>query len=113
MKQTSKTAQGTPSWTIEDIYNMLMFDIEPELMTNILPDLEELYPNESEEEKKERLARYAKAFEEFTMKFEEFMGAWKEQLHDFKKNILAHFKQESGAQDKTDLENLERSFGDQ
>ena len=110
-KQKSKKQQG--SLTLEEIYNALMYDIEPELMTDMIPELDEIYANETEEEREERAERYARAFEMFSDEFENILALWKTELLTFKKQALASFKTQSTAEDAEHLLNIEHSIDDQ
>ncbi len=62
--------------SFEDIYNMLMAEIEPELMTNNMSDLDEKYAGESEKNKKKRLKGYKKAFIKFNKNYDKLMQIW-------------------------------------
>lgn len=82
--KTSKVPQGQ----IEEIYNALMWQIEPELTTLVLPDLDVLYKSETPEERHARYEWYAIAFEQFLLKFKEFIGQYETHVHDLKKQLL-------------------------
>ena len=92
---------------------MLMYDIEPELMTDIIPQLSEIYEGETEEERKERGKRYAKAFEEFSERFSKILDLWKEELQKFKEKALAEFKKRSASEDAKHLSDIEHSIEEQ
>ena len=65
---------------MEEIYNLLMGRIEPELVTDMLPKLESLYPNETAEEWKKRQVRYARAFALYEERFTTLMHRWKQNI---------------------------------
>lgn len=47
-----------------DLYNFVMSGLEPELATDVLPYLDEIYTDEAEAQKQERLLRYQLAINE-------------------------------------------------
>ena len=57
----------------EEIYNMIMASIEPELVSGQIPQLKEKYKNETPEQKKERGERYKKAFAEYDKRYDQYM----------------------------------------
>lgn len=109
-KQKTKELVVQPA--LEDIYNFLMLDIEPELMIYMLPELPKMYAKESEKERRERGKRYAHAFEVFSKRFTAVLKAWKQELIDFQKNILKALKEEASAEDVLTLSDIEKSLED-
>jgi Fe2+ transport system protein B len=59
------------------IYNSLMSAIEPELLTEVIPTLDEKYKGETAEENVARMARYKAAYEKYDAAFQE----WVTSLH--------------------------------
>ncbi len=96
--------------TIEDIYNLLLAEIEPDLTTHMIPMLDGLYEGESEKEKKRRGKRYAKAFKVFAKRFERAMSLWKQAFLDARKKVLGIMKEKSGKEDTEKLSDIERSL---
>lgn len=79
--QNSMSVQDTSTkLTMEEVYNLLMQQIEPELMTDMLPKLESLYPNETPQEWKQRQERYKKAFAVYEERFMQIMHQWKQDI---------------------------------
>ncbi|MCF7844353.1 MAG: hypothetical protein K9M03_00810 [Kiritimatiellales bacterium] len=109
MKKQTKQSKGI-QWTMEDIYNLLMYDIEPELMTDQIADLDVLYFDESEDEHKDRMARYKEAFEEFFEKFEKLMSVWKGELGALKKEMFAALQAKINKGESNDISNIEDSI---
>ena len=70
--QTQTTTQDIvfPSGT--EVYDGLMVDIEPELLSANIPHLDEPYVGESEEDRKKRYDRYTEAF----AKYDEAFAKW-------------------------------------
>ncbi len=103
--------EGNP--VLEQLYNALMLEIEPELMTDMVPELEEIYAGETDEERKERGDRYAAAFELFAERFSKILDLWKEELHKFKEKALAEFQKKSTKEDAKHMADIERSIDEQ
>jgi hypothetical protein len=97
-------------WTMRDIYDMLMFDIEPELMTDMLTTLEDIYKGETRSQRKKRMQRYAEAFHEFGERFALLMELWKGEIHVFKENALKSIKESATSVDQAKLQELEQLF---
>ncbi len=72
---------------VNGLYNAFMFEIEPELTTEILPELELLYFNESEQNRKSRYAWYAIALEIFADRYTSFLHTCKDYLLGISKSI--------------------------
>jgi len=72
----------------EQLYNLLMAEIEPELLTMVVPHLDEIYKDENPEQKARRAKRYAKAFALFLKRQTAFLEACKHQLLDVKSLVL-------------------------
>ncbi len=96
---------------MEEIYNILMSEIEPELMTGMIPMLDDLYIEETPEEKKERGERYARAFILFQERFQDFCGAWKQSLLSIKHHYVQKKEGQDQQEDQYHMDELETSFG--
>ncbi|MDA1292419.1 MAG: hypothetical protein O3A81_01420 [bacterium] len=82
--QQNEEDQGV---SIEDVYNLLMFDIEPDLTTNHIDILQrelELLP---EKERAERLEHYANAWDEFAIAFDKVNAARAGQITELEKKV--------------------------
>lgn len=69
MTQTGTKPDATKI-EFEDLYDWFMLQVEPELTTLILPNLDELYSEETPEEHTKRAGKYAEAF----TKVEQMLG---------------------------------------
>ena len=98
------------SFQIEDLYNLLMVEIEPDLTTDMLPLLNEKYEGETAEDRKARSERYAEAFEEFAIRFDKAMAIWKEQILKLKEKAFGIARERTGKNDEQALSDIERSF---
>lgn len=110
MAKQKKTAKHAEHLSPEDFYNLLMYDIEPDLVTSRIPHLEAIYVGESEEERAARGERYSAAFDEFLLKFHALTDAWKHALLTFKDAIIGDIKREGARSDAAALSRIEDSF---
>lgn len=67
-------AQNQNTQWVLAMYDQIMGQIEPDLLTHQIPLLEERYKSETPEERKKRMAAYAKAFKIFDEAFKEMAG---------------------------------------
>ena len=67
-------AKNQNSQWVLAMYDQIMGQIEPDLLTHQIPLLEEKYKNEKPDERKRRLEAYAKAFKIFDEAFKEMAG---------------------------------------
>lgn len=112
MSQTNSTPTTTQNpLAMEEIYNLFMREIEPDLTTDMLPFLDEMYEGETEEERKMRGESYAEAFEEFAVRFDKAMAIWKEQILKLKEWAFGIAREKSGKEDIAKLSEIEQSFG--
>ncbi|PIR50809.1 hypothetical protein COU78_04505 [Candidatus Peregrinibacteria bacterium CG10_big_fil_rev_8_21_14_0_10_49_24] len=94
----------------EQIYNMLMAEIEPELLLETIPSLDAKYKGESPEEHKERMKRYKAAYKKFDTQLAEFMGKVKNETRVSKRAALHKQELSDRASEKQDLINIEAAF---
>jgi len=109
-KNPKQTSSG--DWTIKDFYDLIMFDIEPELTTYMIPDLEVIYKDETKEERKMRAERYAEAFAEFEHRFKLLMSLWKGEINYFKDDVLSKLKSSAKKEDLSKLKDIEKIISD-
>ncbi len=89
---------------------MIMGEIEPELVSTNVDHLEEKYGDEPEEQKKERLLRYQKAFEEYDKRYKEYMTSLTTQVNDYLKSEMQRIEGENKKREEGLLNNLEASI---
>lgn len=106
-KQTLSEQEHPGLW----FYNLLMSDIEPDLCSNNIDQLDELYTSETPIQERARLERYEKAFENFEkvisiMKDVRVKDAQieKKKMHKKlqKQESKEHTEEMSGAEEKLD-----------
>lgn len=95
---------------MEDVYNLLMREIEPELMTVHLPELEMWYAGESAEERKARLLWYQAALVLCFERIEKLLDEWKEKLVALKRQALDIRKTSESAKDAKRLRDIGHSI---
>lgn len=76
------------SWSTEDLYNILMRGIEPDLCTDTMFVVDELYSGETAEERRVRLAWYEQAIDLFAERYHMFVDALKNEFQRAKKKYL-------------------------
>ena len=91
----------------EDVYNLLMYAIEPDLTTFMLPTLEEKYKNETAEQKTERTAKYSAAFLKVKEAMHTYYAHQKNQVLRIKNAAFSRAKSADELQTEHLLEDLE------
>lgn len=97
---------------LEQLYNVLMWEIEPEMTTWVLPDLDSLYKNETPEERSVRYSWYATALELFSERFTEFINQYKSQIQVVKKHLIEAGENADAKDQAALMHNIERSLQD-
>ncbi len=92
--------------TGEQIYDLLMQDIEPELTTAQVNTLKEKYAAETPDEHAERMARYEQAFQEY----EEMKTRYLSVLHRNRKQDLHASEESDRMKEQVQLIALESTF---
>lgn len=100
--------QHTLPWSMKELYDLLMYDIEPDLVSSNIPLLDARHANESSNAKQLRYQKYAKAAEEFQERFTECMRIWSEKMTDFQKEQFSILKTASNDRDENNIDQLEK-----
>jgi hypothetical protein len=77
----------------EQLYNMLMREIEPDLLTYNIPKLDEYYVGETEQEHKNRMDRYEFSYKKFEQAHDAFFNHVINEVKRAQQNTL-HSKEE-------------------
>jgi hypothetical protein len=96
--------------SVEQLYDLLMEQIEPDLMLETIPLLDYLYLEETPEQWKIRAERYEKAFATFEMNMEKLLGAWNKNLVAFKDDAMNKLKKQSERQESDEISTIDRSI---
>ena len=94
----------------DELYDLLMGKIEPDLTTKNLPGLKEKYKGESKADAASRSERYQKAFEEYEKHLQEYGSKWNAQLHSYKETAIASIEQADRKNDLQQIQDLESAI---
>ena len=94
--------------TAEDIYDYLMQEIEPDLVTSNAQSLEEKYADESAEEQEQRFLRYRKAFAEYKQKKADFFVQMETKVKHFCQERFEKLEAASRSHDDEKVAALEK-----
>lgn len=94
----------------EEVYDKLMAEIEPDLMTDAMPHLAEKYEGETEEERTERFARYEKAFEKYEEVFDAWIGGLKQKYEVARRDLMKKAEKKTIKKEAAMLQELEASL---
>lgn len=108
MTQTVPSAPAVLHAT--QLYDLLMKDIEPDLLSDVIPLLQQKYAEESTEEKTSRAMRYQQAFALYEERLAEYKTAWDQQLHRYKRLAVSHLEARSRQKEDAVLEQIDSSF---
>jgi hypothetical protein len=88
-KTTQKKTRLAQELTLEELYDALMYEVEPELTFDAMQYVNDWYLGETLEEKSVRMARYERAFEIVEERMKKLMTSWEDELISVKNKILA------------------------
>ena len=94
----------------EELYDLLMAKIEPDLVSTALPTLDEKYKNETPAEAEARKKRYEAAFAEYEKQFKQYVQDWDVQMHAFKHAVVSSLEQASRDDENTAMGDLESAI---
>lgn len=92
------------------LYNSIMGQIEPELLSVNLEAIPTLCANETPEQRTARVTRYKAAFEEYDRRFDEHCRMWDEQLHNYKREAIEYIENQAQVNDIAELQVIESSL---
>lgn len=93
-----------------EIYDSIMGQIEPELVSAEIPKLKEKYSNETTEQKSARGERYRKAFIKYYEMFEIYVADMREKIRRYQRNAMKTVEEISQWEDSSALDNLAASM---
>lgn len=94
----------------KQLYNAIMADIEPDLLLEHIPLLDELYSGEAAADKATRMARYESAYKKFDQALQQFMGEVHEEVRVSRREALKTKELRDRAEEQAALSHLETSF---
>lgn len=103
-KQKKITQEPT---TAAILYDILMSEIEPELMSENIPGLEEFHADETPEQARARASHYTWAFHTFATLWDAFVHDCDEQLAAAKSTVLERAQKQETQKSTEILQNIE------
>jgi hypothetical protein len=94
----------------EDIYDMIMAAIEPELMTVNIPQLEEMYQDETPEARGVRFQHYTECYRLYDEAYAQWSANLKTTVDQYRKSALRSAEEESREAEQAKMEKLLSSF---
>lgn len=93
-----------------EIYDRIMGQIEPELLSRNLPLLKEKYKGETPEQKAEREQRYAAAYAAFDAAFSKWVIDVNAAVAAYRRSVLRDAEEKSQSKEVNELSQLESSI---
>lgn len=104
------TSGGKPLPSGKQIYDALMAQIEPDLVSANIAGLEEKYRGESEVEKLKRAERYSKAMTEYDKRYAALMASLQQDIAAQKRDGIAVIEKKSSAKEAAHMQGLESAI---
>lgn len=93
-----------------EVYDKIMSEIEPDLMSDRINKLEELYAHENEQDKAQRMERYKAAFLKYLKVYEEYQAQQSAAIKQYGRKLVTDIEKESDDAENTHLEDLESAI---
>ena len=90
----------------KEIYDRIMSQIEPELVSNSLPTLQKKYQNEKAAEKEARRVRYNRAFAEYHKRYQKLIIELDQQIHRYQREAMRSVEAWSRSREQAQIEEL-------
>ncbi len=90
-----------------EVYDSIMKDIEPDLLSTNIETVDAQYAGKSPDEKKARMERYAKAFVEYQKRYEEYNANKQGEVRSFGRNVVQAVESKSADKDDKLLGEIE------
>ena len=97
--------------TGDELYNLLMGGIEPDLTTDQLPLLDEKYAAETPEQAKIRAARYEKAFAEYDKQLNAYLAKLEAKVREYQSAARQSVENEERQKEGQALSGIEDAIG--
>ena len=95
----------------DELYNMLMAKIEPDLMTDQLPLLDQKYNGETPEQAQARAKRYEVAFAEYDKQLAAYLAALEAKVRQYQSTARKSLEHDDRSKEEQELSGLEQAFG--
>lgn len=96
----------------QELYDTIMRDIEPDLLSSNVETLAVAYETQSPEEKAERADRYRQAFAEYERRLAQYQLQWDMQLSAYKRQAISYIEHQSQSNEAAELQNIESSINE-
>ena len=96
--QIAAQAAGAALPTGTQIYDAIMGEIEPELVSAVIPTLEDTYKEETADEHEARMKRYEEAFSLYDRCYQAYMDKLTGEVRDRKRSARAESEQHEQAE---------------
>ena len=107
---TATLDPATDKALAEQLYDVLMGEIEPDLLLGNIPGLDAKYAGETPEQKDARMKRYEESYKKFDLEFSKFMVDVNDELKTARRAALQEKEEEDRTQESTKLGSLEAAF---
>ncbi|HAI98903.1 TPA: hypothetical protein DCL30_05250 [Candidatus Peribacteria bacterium] len=87
-------------WTIQDVYTLLMREIDEDLLLENYPHLDEKYKEETPQKRNERYTRYAKEFEVFIDRYYTLMETLGRKVNDTYRTLRKQLERSATTKDE-------------
>lgn len=94
----------------DEVYDRIMGEIEPELISTSLPTLDQKYKNETPAEGAARQEKYKKAFEEYDKRYQEFCQTRDTNLHSYQRKAMASLEKDAQTEENNKLDDIESAI---
>ncbi len=84
----------------DQLYDYLMGQIEPDLVSDRIPFTVEAYKTDTEEERKERAIRYQKAFDEYKKRKDEYVKEARKKIAEYEREKFDELEEVSAIFDE-------------
>lgn len=108
--EVTVTADANGKLDPASVYDALMGQIDPELVTSEIPKLTEKYKDETPEQRRDRAEHYNEAYEQYESMLTEFVGGLKEHANTQRRKALVSAEAESRKVEEGELQKMEELF---
>ena len=91
----------------EQVYDLLMADIEPDLLLATIPTLEKKYAHETPKEHEIRMERYQLAYKKFDETFKAFSVTINGSVRTIKQNVLRKKEEQAASEEQKIMEDIQ------
>jgi len=112
MTQTNTAVPAENRVLAEEVYDMVMGEIEPDLMLANIPLLEETYKSETIEQHESRMQRYAVAYKKFDIEIAKFMVDIDGKVRMTQRKALQEKESAAKQDDQNALNSIASAFAD-